>query len=189
MADNSRDRGARVTTRTGDDGYTGLLGGDRVPKWDPRLDTNGTLDEATSALGLARALTTDPEIAATVLSLQHDLYLVMGELATPPEHYEQVNLRVTEDQVGKLDERIEHFKQVVAIGNVFVIPGGSVASGALDLARAIVRRAERAVAKLLHDRVIENVNVLHYLNRTSDLLFILARVEEGGAGATARRER
>lgn len=181
-------QGARVTTRTGDDGYTGLLGGPRVPKWDPRLDVNGTLDEATSALGLARALATSAGVRETVLALQHDLYLLMGELATPAEHYERVGLRVTEEHVATLDRRIEQFKQRVDIGNVFIIPGGTVAGGALDVARAVVRRGERGVAKLLHDRVIENIAVLHFLNRASDLLFILARVEEGGDSLTARRE-
>lgn len=183
-----RGRSARVTTRTGDDGFTGLLGSDRVAKWDPRLEANGTLDEATSALGLARALGTMPDVRDTVLALQKDLYLLMGELATPPEHYQRLNLRITEAHVAALDARIESFKQRVEIGNVFIIPGTTVAGGALDVARAVVRRAERAVAKLLHDRVIENVSVLHFLNRASDLVFVLARVEEHGASVTARRD-
>ena len=97
------ERNAKVTTRTGDDGYTGLLGAGRVPKWDPRMETIGTLDEATSALGLARAQVTAPGVAETIHALQRDLYLLMGELATPPENYEQMGLRITAADVARLD--------------------------------------------------------------------------------------
>src|SRR3954469_28668 len=130
------ERNAQVATRTGDDGYTGLLGAARVPKWDVRPETFGIVDEATSALGLARAQATSPEVAATILDLQRDLYLLMGELATPPEHYEQVGLRVTEAHVAKLDGLLEEFKARTTIGHQFIIPGAPVAGAALDLPAA-----------------------------------------------------
>ncbi len=174
------ERSAKVTTRTGDDGYTGLLGAGRVPKWDPRMETIGTIDEATSALGLARAQVTATDLADAIHALQRDLYLLMGELATPPENYEQMGLRVTAVHVAKLDTTLEEFRARVQIGNQFIIPGATVAGAALDLARTIVRRGERDAARLLHDGTIANAEVLRFLNRASDLLFILARVEEGG---------
>src|SRR5436853_6249635 len=86
---------AKVTTGTGDTGYTGLLGEQRVPKYDPRPDTFGTVDEATSALGLARAASTDPKVKDIIYQVQQELYLLMGELATPPENYEKMGLRIT----------------------------------------------------------------------------------------------
>lgn len=174
------ERNAKVTIRTGDDGYTGLLGAGRVPKWDPRMETIGTLDEATSALGLARAQVAAPGVATTIHALQRDLYLLMGELATPPENYEQMGLHIAAADVEKLDVTLEEFRSRVQIGNQFIIPGATVAGAALDLARTIVRRGERGAARLLHEGTIANVEVLRFLNRASDLLFILARFEEGG---------
>jgi cob(I)alamin adenosyltransferase len=185
------DRNAKVTTRTGDDGYTGLLGDARVPKWDPRIEVLGAIDEATSALGLARAQATEPDVRAAILDLQRDLYLLMGELATPPENYEQVGLRITADHLARLDGQLESFKARVQIGNQFIIPGATVGGAALDLARTIVRRGERAVASLLHDGTIANRDTLRFLNRASDLLFVLARFEEHGHSdltKSARRE-
>lgn len=184
-----RGRAARVTTKTGDAGYTSLLGDARVPKWDPRPDTYGTVDEATSALGLARALATEPDVRETILDTQRDLYVLMAELATPPEHYEKVGYRITAEHVAKVERQEEAFKARVEIGNVFIIPGGTPAGAALDLARTIVRRAERLTAKLFHDGTIANAEALRYLNRVSDLLFILARFEEHGQSEAARKAR
>jgi cob(I)alamin adenosyltransferase len=182
---------AKVTTRTGDDGYTGLLGAERVPKYDARPDTFGTVDEATSALGLARALTHNSHARATIYQLQQDLYLLMAELATPPENYEKLGYRITEDHVAHLEEVSAALKQEVTIGNRFIIPGDSPDGAALDVARTVIRRAERKVAKLLHDGIIGNHDVLRYLNRASDLAFILARYvevhpEDGDPGPSLR---
>lgn len=179
-------RRAKVTTRTGDTGYTGLIGKERVPKWDPRPDTYGTLDEATSALGIARAVATDPTVKETILGLQKELYLLMAELALSPEAYADSQFKITEEHVVALEATTERLKQDVEIGNVFVIPGETLPSAALDLARTIVRRGERLAAKLHHDGVIANIEVLRYLNRLSDLLFVLARYEEAQAGAASR---
>jgi len=174
------ERNAKVTTRTGDDGYTGWLGAGRVPKWEPRMEAIGALDEATSAIGLARAQVTHPEIGAALHALQRDLYLLMGELATPAENQEQVGLRMTAEDVARLDTTLETFRARVRIANQFIIPGATVGGAALDLARAVVRRGERAVARLLHEGLIANAELLRFLNRASDLLFVLGRVEEGG---------
>jgi len=169
---------AKVTTGTGDTGYTGLLGEQRVPKYDPRPDTFGTVDEATSALGLARAASTDPKVKDIIYQVQQELYLLMGELATPPENYEKMGLHMTIEHVQRLEQVEGSLKQEVEIPNKFIIPGDSLDGAALDLARTIIRRAERMAVKLLHDGVIQNGEVVRYLNRLSDLIFILARYIE-----------
>jgi cob(I)alamin adenosyltransferase len=169
---------AKVTTGTGDTGYTGLLGEQRVPKYDPRPDTFGTIDEATSALGLARALSKDQRVKDIIYCIQQELYLLMGELATPPENYEKMGLRMTIEHVQRLEQTEEELKQEVEIPNKFIIPGDTLDGAALDLARTIIRRAERMAVKLLHDGVIQNTEVIRYLNRLSDLVFILARYIE-----------
>lgn len=166
---------AKVTTGTGDTGYTGLLGEQRVPKYDPRPDTFGTVDEATSALGLARAVAQDQSVKAIIYQVQQELYLLMGELATPPENYEKMGLYVTSEHVKRLELVEEQLKSEVEIPNKFIIPGDTLDGAALDLARTIIRRAERMAVKLLHDGVIQNSEVVRYLNRLSDLIFILAR--------------
>lgn len=177
---------AKVTTRTGDEGYTSLLGEGRVAKYHRRPETYGTVDEATSALGVARAHLTDGKVAEQVLQVQRDLYVLMAELATPPENYERVDFKIRAEAVERLDEWSEALKEQVEIGKEFVIPGGSVPGSFLDLARTIVRRAERQVARLYHDGDVRNVYALQYLNRLSDYLFILARYVEGDRAERAR---
>ena len=179
---------AKVTTGTGDAGYTGLLGSERVAKYDPRPDTFGTVDEATSALGLARATTQDPKVKEIIYRIQNELYLLMGELATTPENYEKMGLRMTTDHVQWLEQVEESLKQEVEIPNKFIIPGDTLDGAALDLARTIIRRAERMAVKLLHDGVIQNGEVIRYLNRLSDLIFILARYIEVKSSLAQRPE-
>ena len=169
---------AKVTTGTGDTGYTGLLGEQRVAKYDPRPDTFGTVDEATSALGLARAVTQDQKVKDIIYQIQQELYLLMGELATPAENYEKIGLRMTPEHVQRLEQVEEELKREVVIPNKFIIPGDTHDGAALDLARTIIRRAERLAVKLLHDGIIQNNEVVRYLNRLSDLVFILARYVE-----------
>jgi len=179
---------AKVTTGTGDAGYTGLLGSERVAKYDPRPDTFGTVDEATSALGLARATTQDPKVKEIIYRIQNELYLLMGELATTPENYEKMGLRMTADHVQWLEQVEESLKQEVEIPNKFIIPGDTLDGAALDLARTIIRRAERMAVKLLHDGIIQNGEVIRYLNRLSDLVFILARYIEVKSSLAQRPE-
>jgi cob(I)alamin adenosyltransferase len=179
---------AKVTTGTGDSGYTGLLGEQRVPKYDPRPDTFGTVDEATSALGLARATTQDQKVKDIIYQIQQELYLLMGELATPPENYEKMGLRMTSEHVQRLEQVEETLKGEVEIPNKFIIPGDTPDGAALDLARTVIRRAERMTVKLLHDGVIQNDEVVRYLNRLSDLIFILARYVEVKSSLAHRPE-
>ncbi len=175
---------AKVTTGTGDTGYTGLLGNQRVPKYDPRPDTFGVIDEATSALGLARALTVDTEIKDIIIHVQRDLYTLMAELATLPENMAAIGMQITGDHVLRLEQIEEDLKTRVDIPNKFIIPGDTPDGAALDVARTIIRRAERMVVKLLHDGIIANGETVRYLNRCSDLIFILARVTEVRTGGS-----
>ena len=124
------------------------------------METLGTIDEATSALGLARAQIADPAVGEAILALQRDLYLLMAELASPPENYEQLGFRITAEHLARLDGVLEDYRARTRIGHQFIIPGATVAGAALDLARTIVRRGERQVARLLHDGVIGNAEVL-----------------------------
>ncbi len=175
---------AKVTTGTGDAGYTGLLGNQRVPKYDPRPDTFGTVDEATSALGLARATTQDENAREVILHMQRDLYVLMAELATLPENQAAIGMAITAEHVQWLEEAEEQLKAAVEIPNKFVIPGDSLDGAALDLARTIIRRAERMTVRLLHDGVIANTETVRYLNRLSDVVFILARYLEAKQGGS-----
>ena len=176
---------ARVTTRTGDDGYTDLLGDRRVPKYHRRPEAFGTIDEATSALGLARAHAEKFQLKELIFRVQNDLYILMAELATPPENYEKVDFKINAEHVAWLDAESERLKTEVEIGKRFIVPGATVTGAVLDLARSIVRRGERSVARLYHQGDITNPEALRYLNRLSDLLFIMARHEEAQAGAAA----
>lgn len=180
---------AKVTTGTGDTGYTGLLGDQRVPKYHPRPETFGTVDEATSALGLARALSHDQRVRDVILHTQRDLYVLMAELATLPENLDAIGMRITADHVGWLERTEDELKAEVEIPNKFIIPGDSPDGAGLDLARTIIRRAERMTAKLLHEGVIVNGECQRYLNRLSDLIFILARYTEAKQGGSTQASR
>ncbi len=169
-------------TGKGDQGYTDLLGG-RVPKYASRPETFGTLDEATSAIGLARALAQQDETKQILIQIQRDLYVMMAELAFAPE-IEQDKYRITAAHVERLETTIDSLGTRVPIGRHFVLPGDTVPGAALDLARTVVRRAERLVARLYHEGEIHNEQLLAYLNRLSSLLFVLARFEDYAAGVT-----
>ena len=173
---------ARVTTRTGDDGYTGLLGEGRIPKYHPRTEALGTVDEATSALGLARAQSPTPRVREVALRLQRDLYLLMADLATTDQARAKLGQRLTSEHVAGLERLSDELRAEVEIPPAFVVPGATVSSAALDVARAVVRRAERQVVKLLHDKEIDVWDTARYLNRCSDLLHILARYDEVSQG-------
>lgn len=166
----------------GDDGYTDLLGPGRVPKYDLRPETYGTLDEASSALGLARALSGQERVREVVRQAQHDLYLMMAEVAVPAEQLDKLPYRITEEQTAWLDLTIEELEGLVEMPRQFVLPGASATSAAIDVARTIVRRAERHAVRLVHEGQMPAGNVLRYLNRLSSLLFVLARYEEHASG-------
>ncbi|HXA29843.1 MAG TPA: cob(I)yrinic acid a,c-diamide adenosyltransferase [Candidatus Angelobacter sp.] len=175
-----------IVTRGGDSGETSLLYGGRVPKDDLHTEAYGALDEAISALGLARAsvASPDPAFAARVLELQRELFTVGAELATGrgERHLLEKHFAVvTPAMVDALEAEVHALESSVPLPKAFVIPGGSVAAAAVDMARTFVRRAERRAVALQRAGELENPEVLRYLNRCSDLLFMLARQAEQGA--------
>lgn len=173
----------RIYTRTGDRGETGLLYGGRVPKDHVRTDAYGTTDEAVSVLGLARAELRDtPRWHDAVLAVQRELFAVGAQLATDPAKWDRLAVgvsRVDDAMVTALEERIEAVMAEHPPPEEFVVPGGNRASAALDLARTVVRRAERRVVTMVRDGLLPDEVALRYLNRLSDYLFVLARAVEG----------
>jgi cob(I)alamin adenosyltransferase len=171
----------RIYTKTGDDGTTGLLYGGRVPKDDAATEAYGTTDEAVAALGLARAAA-DPSVAEEILALQRELFVVGADLATNPEERGKLQpgvSLVSAEMTQRLERRIDELVSERPLPNVFIVPGANRASAALDLARSIVRRAERHVVAMERAGRDVNPEVQRYLNRLSDLLFVLARRQAG----------
>ncbi len=173
-----------IVTKRGDTGETGLLYGGRVPKDDPRVEAYGTVDEAVAALGLARAFSSYPRVKAVVLEVQKELFTLAAELAIDVAEYDKFDrhfTRVTQPMVDQLEARIVAVEAEIAMPPTFIVPGASPASGALDLARTVVRRAERRVAALNASGLVQNDQILRYLNRLSDLVYTLARYENKDA--------
>jgi cob(I)alamin adenosyltransferase len=171
---------ARIYTKKGDDGTTSLWYGGRVPKSDARTDAYGAVDEAGSALGVARSLCApdQDEIARDVLRVQNELFVAGAELATAPEAADRLEdgvSRVTDGMVDALDAEIDRYMDRVSLPPKFVIPGGTQLSAQLDLARAILRRAERRTVALRDEQGLASETVLRYLNRASDLVYAMAR--------------
>ena len=180
----------RIYTRKGDDGTTGLLfGGDRVSKAALRTDAYGTTDEAVSALGLARAAIgaqtdrAEARLAELILRLQRELFVVGAELATHVDRRDRLTngaSRVTDEMVAALEVEIDELELLVEQPKEFVLPGESMTGAGLDLARTSVRRAERRAVALAADGGLPDSHVVPYLNRLADLLFVMARVADGG---------
>jgi cob(I)alamin adenosyltransferase len=177
-------------TRRGDDGFTGLLGPGRVPKHDPRPEAYGTVDEAQAVLGLVRASGCTPGTARVLLRIQRDLHPLMAELAAAGDDDSPFAGSITLVHVGQLEHWIGEFEAMVEMPKEFVVPGDSEPGAALHLARTVVRRAERRVARLVHEELLGNDQALRYLNRLSSLLYVLALYEDqqatGGEPTLAR---
>lgn len=182
----------KVYTRRGDDGTTGLLYGGRVDKDDLRTDAYGTVDEAVSALGLARAeLADDPRWHEAVLSVQRQLFVVGAQLATHTDHWPQLSdgvSRVTPGMTADLENAIDQLTAAHPLPGEFTVPGAGRTGAAIDLARTVVRRAERLVVRMRRAGMLPDDVILHYLNRLSDYLFVLARAVEGGQHTPTRAE-
>jgi cob(I)alamin adenosyltransferase len=166
---------SKITTRTGDDGETSLGDGTRVPKTHARVEAYACVDEANAAIGIARLHASD-ETATALLRVQNDLFDLGADLCVPPTPANAARLRVSETQVAWLEERTAHVNAALAPLKSFVLPGGTAAAAHLHLARTIVRRAERAVWALKQSEDV-GAPVALYLNRLSDLLFVLSRAE------------
>jgi cob(I)alamin adenosyltransferase len=169
---------SRFYTRRGDNGFTGLLGPERVPKHDLRPEAYGTVDEAQAALGLARASGCAPASAEILVAIQRDLYALMAELAALGDAESPLAGSVTAEHVRQLEDWIAQLEARVEMPREFVLPGDSRAGAALHLARTIVRRAERPAVRLYHDGSLSNRYLLAYLNRLSSLLFVMACDED-----------
>jgi cob(I)alamin adenosyltransferase len=168
----------KIYTRGGDGGQTSLGDGARVSKTSPRVEAYGVVDEANAAIGLAR-LHTKGEADAILARIQNDLFDLGADLCVPVSDRRPTALRVSAAQVARLEREIDAINESLAPLNSFVLPGGSPAAAFLHLARTITRRAERLVVGLMEAAEQEPVNseVLRYLNRLSDLLFVLSRHE------------
>ena len=179
-------RSVRIYTRKGDTGTTGLLyGGNRVSKADLRTDAYGTIDETVSALGLARAaLGTDGAgLADLALRLQRELFVIGAELATHPERRGRLTAGttlVTAEMVTALESEIDSLEADHPMPAEFVLPGETMAGAAFDLARTTARRAERRAVALADAGGLPGSQVVPYLNRLADLLFVMARAADGG---------
>ena len=175
---------AKIYTKKGDDGTTSLWYGGRVPKSDLRTDAYGTLDEAASVLGVARSLCKDgehDELAADLLDLQNGLFVAGAELATAPEASDRLEdgvSRVTDEMADALDSEIDRYLEGVELAPQFTIPGGTSLSAQLDVARAVLRRAERRTVALKESGELASGSILRFLNRSSDLLFAMARATD-----------
>ncbi|MCW2776943.1 MAG: ATP--cobalamin adenosyltransferase [Frankiales bacterium] len=173
----------RIYTKTGDDGTTALGDMSRVSKTDPRLQAYADVDEANSAIGVALALgDLDPELAGLLLRVQNELFDLGADLCTPvvadPEY---PPLRVTPEYTERLEQACDHWNATLEKLSSFILPGGTPGAALLHVARTVVRRAERSVWALLQDQPdTTNREPVLYLNRLSDLLFILSRVANPG---------
>jgi cob(I)alamin adenosyltransferase len=181
----------KIYTRTGDDGGTGLGTGQRTAKDDPRVEAYGDVDEANAAIGLAvlacaRADPAGVRMAPLLRSIQQDLFDLGADLCIPLAADEQpgMKLRIQPQQTTRLEGQIDEFNAALAPLNSFVLPGGTELATALHIARTVVRRAERRVVTLVgKERAGTNPETIRYLNRLSDLLFVLSRVaNDNGVG-------
>lgn len=166
----------KIYTKTGDEGSTALYGGERVSKDDLRVSAYGSVDEANAAIGIARAQLEDLETDDNLEKIQNALFDLGADLATPAESpYRKNLLPISEDDVAELERLIDYYQEDMQALKTFILPGGHPSAAALHLARTITRRAERDVVSLASKETL-NPQALIYLNRLSDLLFVMARV-------------
>jgi cob(I)alamin adenosyltransferase len=197
-------RASAIATGRGDDGTTGLLyGGDRIPKDDLRTEAYGTLDEAVAALGLARAelelkrhLDVLPpaldQVATIILRIQRELFVAGAELAANPAAWDRLRddaTKVSAGMVAGIDALLEDYEARIAFPNEFIVPGETRTSAALELARTILRRAERRAVTMERADLVPGAHLLPYLNRLADLLWVLARAAEQAEARTATAAR
>ena len=175
----------KIYTKTGDAGDTGLFGGGRVAKDDPRVEAYGDVDELNAVLGMARAVELMPRIDEVLVPLQRDLFAIGALLATPDrdkmaQHLQKA--RIDEHRIAQLEQAIDDAESELEPLRAFVLPGGTPKAAALHVARTVCRRAERRIVRLQHDVEVPGIVVI-YMNRLSDLLFTLARLANKRAGA------
>jgi cob(I)alamin adenosyltransferase len=172
----------KIYTKTGDDGETGLFGGERVKKSDARVDAYGSVDETNSLLGVARAAGLSPQLDSILERVQAQLFVLGAELATPVGHRERLSMPLLDlGDVGGLESDIDRLELDLPQLKTFVLPAGSPGASALHHARTVCRRAERGLVAILVPAQLRN-DLVVYLNRLSDLLFVMARHANRSAG-------
>jgi cob(I)alamin adenosyltransferase len=172
----------KIYTKTGDTGETGLFKGPRVPKHDLRVEAYGNVDECNAMIGVCLLHVQHDEIKSLLSSIQHELFEVGADLATPSQQQEDSRWRIGAEMTANLERTIDRFEaQLPALTN-FILPGGLLGGAYIHYARTVCRRAERSVSKLAAEQQI-HPEILRYLNRLSDLLFVLARAENQHAGS------
>jgi cob(I)alamin adenosyltransferase len=182
----------KIYTKKGDDGTTGLLYGGRVAKDDVRTNVYGTLDETVSALGLARAGGLVRQVEEIVVRVQREMFVVGAQLATSEDNQSKLQegiSKVTPDMALQAEREIDELIQQHPLPNEFILPGETMGSAGLDVARSTVRRAERQAAAMDREGLVPDPEILRYLNRVSDLLFVLARYHEAEEGRRAPSSR
>ena len=165
----------KIYTKTGDTGETGLYGGTRVPKDAMRVEACGTVDELNACIGFVRSQIQDLEVNAILHRIQNELFDIGADLATLDAHPKAESLRISPTLTIELEKEIDRFHDQLPPLKNFILPGGSTGGAAIHLARTVARRAERCVVSLAKGETV-NPAVLLYLNRLSDLLFVLARL-------------
>lgn len=175
----------KIYTKTGDHGETGLFGGGRVPKDHPRVAAYGDVDELNAVLGVARSVEVMPRIDEVLAPIQRDLFAIGAMLATPDLERMKEQLakaRIADARIAQLEQAIDDGEAELEPLKAFIMPGGTQKAAALHVARTVCRRSERAIIRLQREAEIPQI-VIIYLNRLSDLLFVLARVANRRAGA------
>ena len=172
-------------TGMGDSGKTGYLGEGRISKTSLRIEAVGSVDEANAALGFSRSIAIGEKTADTILEIQKQLYFLMSELSASPEIQYRFD-KITENEINFLEEKINEFESLVEVPRAFIIPGENPSSGALSLARTIIRRAERRAIALLDADEIKKPLLIAYLNRLSSLVFLLELYEASLSGSEVR---
>jgi cob(I)alamin adenosyltransferase len=175
-----------IATKHGDKGKTGLIGGERVSKADTRVEAYGTVDELGSAMGLARAICEDAEVRELTKAIQRELFVVSGAIANPVSNEASPTTYVTPEMVEALTAHVNRIEATEGILSDWSLPGEHAAAAAYDVARTVCRRAERSVVRLAETGAELSPHVVPYLNRLSDLLWLLGRLLELRAGVNAR---
>ncbi|MCA1593539.1 MAG: cob(I)yrinic acid a,c-diamide adenosyltransferase [Acidobacteria bacterium] len=175
-----------IATKHGDTGKTGLIGGERVSKADTRVEAYGTIDELGSAMGFARAICEDAEVRELTKAIQRELFTVAGAVANPHSNETTPTMYVTAEMVEALTSHVNRIETTEGILSDWSLPGEHAAAAAYDVARTVCRRAERSVVRLAESGEEVNTHVVPYLNRLSDLLWLMGRLLELRAGVNAK---
>ena len=182
----------KIYTKKGDDGSTGLLYGGRVSKDDIRTDVYGTIDETVSALGVARAGGLVKRVEDIVIRLQREMFVAGAHLATAESNQSKLQAgvsRVTPDMTEQAERDVDQLTAEHPLPQEFILPGETLGSAGLDLARSTIRRAERRAVTMDREGIMPDPEILRWLNRVSDLLFVLARYQEAASGVRAAPSR